>query len=88
MRKLGRNLQLHQLKLHQRNLEVLVTKIFKLRKDIAPDIMKEVSGITEPFYNFRSKVNHFKRENIRTTHYCIQSIRHLGPKIWDLVPKL
>ena len=46
-------------------------------------------GITEPFYNFWNEVNHFQRENIRTTHYGFQTVRYLkylGPKIWDLVP--
>lgn len=29
--------------IHQRNLQILVTEILKLRKDLAPDKMKEVS---------------------------------------------
>ena len=48
--------------------------------------MKEVFEIQNPTYNFRSEASHFKRENVKTTHYGIQSERHLGPKIWDMVP--
>ena len=72
--------------IHQRNLQVLATEIFKLKNGLAPEIMKEVFEIQNPAYNFRSEATHFKRENVKTTHYGIQSVRYLGPKIWDMVP--
>ena len=74
--------------IHQRNPQIHVTEIFKLSKDLALDITKEVFGILEPFYNFLSVANHFKRDNIRTSKYCIQLVRYLDPKLWDLVPNL
>ena len=30
--------------------------------------------------------NQFRRENVKTVHFGIQSVRYLGPKIWELVP--
>ena len=39
----------------------------------------------EPHYNFRSEASHFERENVKCTHYGIQSVGHLGPKIWNIV---
>ena len=36
--------------------------------------MKDVFWIAEPFDNVRSESNHFKWENIRTTHYDILDI--------------
>ena len=72
--------------IHQRNLQVLATKIFKLKNRLAPEIMKKVFEIQNPAYNFRSEAIHFKRENVKTTHYGIQLVRYLGPKIWDMVP--
>ena len=72
--------------IHQRNLQVLATKIFKLKNGLAPEIMKKVFEIQNPAYNFRSETIHFKRENVKTTHYGIQLVRYLGPKIWDMVP--
>ena len=38
-------------------------------------------------YNLRSEATHFKWENVKTTHCGFQSVRYLGPKIWDMVPK-
>ena len=31
--------------------------------------------------------SHFKRESVKSTHFGIQSVRHLGPKIWNIVPQ-
>ena len=31
----------------------------------------------EPHYNLRSEASNFKRENVKFTHYGIQSARHL-----------
>ena len=47
--------------------------------------MKQVFERQNPAYNFRSEATYFKRENVKTTHYGIQSVRYLGPKIWDMV---
>ena len=57
--------------IHQRNLQVLATKIFKLKNGLAPEIMKVVFKIQNPADNFRSETTHFKRENGKTTHYGI-----------------
>ena len=46
--------------------------------------MTEVFEIKEPHYNLRSEASHFKRENVKSTHYRIQSVRHLGPKKWNI----
>ena len=34
----------------------------------------------------RSKVSNFKRESI-VYSLCVQSVRHLGPNIWNIVPE-
>ena len=49
--------------------------------------MKQVFDFQEPYYNLRSETSQFRRENIKTTHYGIQSVKFLGPKIWAMVPQ-
>ena len=49
--------------------------------------MTEVFEIKEPHYNLRSEATHFKKEKVKSTRYGIQSVRHLGPKIWNIVPQ-
>ena len=73
--------------IHQRNLQILATEIFKVKISLAPEIMTEVFEIKEPHYNLSSEAGHFKREIVKFTHYGIQSVRHLGPKILDVVPQ-
>ena len=76
----------HSVTVHQKNLQVLVTEIFKVKNNLAPDIMKDVFEFKEPPYNLRSESNHFTRRNIKNTYYGLLSINHLAPKIWELVP--
>ena len=65
----------------QRNLQVLATEIFKAKNDLSREIMKEVFELKNPSYSLRSQGNYFVRGNVKTTHYDIQSIKYLAPKI-------
>ena len=73
--------------IHQRNLQVLATEIFKVKNNLSPEIMKQVFDFQEPYYNLHSETSQFRRENIKTTHYDIQSVKILGPKIWAMIPQ-
>ena len=52
--------------IHQRNLQVLVTEIFKVKNNLSPEIMKQVFDFQEPYYNLRSETSQFRRENKKT----------------------
>ena len=52
--------------IHQKNLLVLVSEVFKLKNGLAPEIMKKVLKIQDLAYNFRLEATHFKRENVKT----------------------
>ena len=67
-------------------MQVLGTGIYKIKNGVAPQIMKDIVKLQNPSYNLRSSCNQFRKENIKTVHYGFQSIRYLGPKIWELVP--
>ena len=72
--------------IHQRNLQVLATEIFKLKNGLGSKTMKEVFEIQNLAYNFHLEATHFRTENLKKTHYYIQSVRYLGQNIWDMVP--
>ena len=57
----------HSVTVHQKNLQVLVTAIFKVKNNLSPNIMKDVFELKEPPYNLRSESNHFARQNFKTT---------------------
>ena len=71
---------------HLKYLQVLVTEIYKVKNGIAPEIMKDIFELQNPSYNLRSSCNQFRRKNIKTGHYGLQSVRCLDPKIRELVP--
>ena len=62
-------------------------KVFKVKMDLSPVIMKEIFQYTEnPFYDLRSN-NQLWRTNIRTVCFGSESIANLGTEIWNLVPQ-
>ena len=63
--------------IHVRNLQALAIEIYKVVNDIFS--IKEAK-------RYPTK-NIFETRNIHTTNYGIDSLAHLGPKIWDIIPK-
>ena len=50
--------------IHQRNLQVLVTEMFRVKNNFSTKILKQVFNFQEPYYNLRSKTSQYRRENI------------------------
>ena len=71
--------------IHQRNLQVLVTDIFKVKNNLSPEIMKQVFDFQEPYNNLCSETSQFRRENIKTIHYGIQSVKFRGFDDWFIL---
>ena len=77
----------HSVTVHYKNLQVLVTEIFKVKNNLAPDIMKYVFELKKTPYNLRSESKHITRRNVKTTYYGLLSIKHLAPQLWEIVPQ-
>ena len=77
----------NMVEIHHRNLQILATELFKVKNDISPPIMKEVFPIRDAKYNFRKDIA-FNTRNIRSVIYGTESLTHLGPKIWALIPDI
>ena len=77
---------------HHRNLQFLVIEMYKVFKDIAPAFMKDVfakhgNAFTENVSsNTRSKSIFYNPSNPKTVKYGLETLRRLGPKIWDMIP--
>ena len=56
---------------YHKNLQALVTEIFKVKNDLAPDIVKNVFGLKETLYNRWSESNYVTCRNAKTTCYYI-----------------
>ena len=71
--------------IRHRNIQVLGTEMFKIKNNIAPEIMKELFASKTSPYDLRNN-NSFKRRRVKSVSRGTESVCYLGPKIWDLVP--
>ena len=72
-------------KIHDRNLQRLLIKIFKVKMKLAPEIMNDVFSIMESPYPLRNELR-FKSRNIHTVRYGIETAAFVGSKIWSYLP--
>jgi len=71
--------------IHQRNLQVLVTEIFKVKLGIAPTIIAELFSSRNNHYSLRNPSD-FDRIAIKSVRFGENSLSYFGPLIWDQVP--
>ena len=72
------------LNIHHRNLQKLVTEIFRVKNGLSPQLMSDVFNFIEKPYFLRI-TSHFRSRRIPTTNYGIET-PYLGPKLWNLPP--
>ena len=58
---------------HQRNLQILTTKMYKLLNGLSPDIMQDIFETKSNYYNIRNAPA-FSTRNIKTVRYGLQTI--------------
>ena len=71
--------------IHHRNLQKLVTEIFKVKNNLSPSFMKGVFPDSLNPYNLRNGPE-FKTSNIHNVANGTETITFRGPKTWSLVP--
>ena len=71
--------------IHQRNLQLLATEIFKTKNELNPKIMEEIFTFKNVDYDFRNNTS-LKIGNLKTVYYGTESLINLGANIWNLLP--
>ena len=71
--------------IHQRNLQILATEIFKTKNALRPVIMDDVFNFKNLAYNFQNAES-LNRSNVSCVKYGTETITSLGVKIWKIVP--
>ena len=69
---------------HERNIQTLAIELYKVAYGLAPKIMRLVLPC-----NPQGKYpwdNIFETFNVNTTYWGLESLAHLGPKIWKIIP--
>ena len=71
---------------HHRNIQILATELYKIVTGLSPDIMKDAFLLNNNLsYNPRNR-SIFHSRPIRSVTYSSQTLSHLVPKFWELVP--
>ena len=71
--------------IHQGNLQILATEIFKTKNGLDPVIMEDVFKFKNLTYNFRN-AEILNRSNINSVKYGTETITSLSAKIWKILP--
>ena len=72
--------------IHHRNLQVLVTDLYKVKSNMAPEILNEIFKNRKSSYNLRTNSS-FAVRPVHSVYHGTESLSFLGPKIWELVPE-
>ena len=73
--------------IQDRNLRTLAIDMYKIYQGISPNIMNEVFTLRhQNQYNFRNWT-YFDVPKVRTVNNGSESVRYLGPKIWEIILK-
>ena len=71
--------------IHERNVKVLGIEMYKVANDILPNAISDFINKRDIVYNLRNP-SIYQRERVNTSLYGTESLRILGPKIWDIIP--
>ena len=75
----------NSLRIHDRNLQKLVTEIFKVKMNLGPEIMKEVFEIVEGSHALRNELK-LKSRKIHSVRYGIETTSFVGARVWNRLP--
>ena len=70
--------------IHERNIQSLCIELYKVAYGISPKIMRLVFP-TKPEIKYPWE-NIFQTFNVRTVTWGTESLSHLGPKLWSMIP--
>ena len=71
--------------IHQKNLQILATEIFKTKNGLNPVIMEDVFKFKNLTYNYRNEET-LNRSNVNSVKYGTETITSLSAKIWKILP--
>ena len=72
--------------IHAKNLQTLMTEMFKTHQNINPNFMKEIFKERENMYSLRNN-NEFEIPKIKTVIFGSDTVRYRGPQLWLSLPQ-
>ena len=77
--------------IHHRNIHCLAIEMFKVKNGLAPTFMSDVfpdRNLTNDVAGgLRSQTDFYNSSNPKSIFNGVDSLRHLGPRIWNILPE-
>ena len=70
--------------IHERNIQTLAIELYKVVNGLSPELMSQVFSLKKTTKYCSN--NPFVTRNVRTVRYGTETLAHLGPKIWAIIP--
>ena len=71
--------------IHTKNLQILMTEMYKTRNGLNPSFMQEIFCDNTTYYNLRNN-NDFFQPRVRSVNNGTESVRFKGPQLWQMLP--
>ena len=72
--------------IYRRNLRFLACEMYKLKRDMATELIKELI-LPNRQHRYESRNNpDFAVPIVKSVHKGFESLSYVGPKIWELLP--
>ena len=76
---------------HNKNIQTLAIEMYRSMHNLSPIFMNEVFmerilDVNNVSSNTRSKSSFYNYANPRSTRYGLETLRHIGPRIWNMIP--
>ena len=72
------------LTIHERNIQVLSTEIFKVKNKVAPETMTEILKFKDRTYDLRKNYC-IERRIVKSCSYGNEAVSNVGAKFWDIL---
>ena len=69
--------------IHERNIQTLGIELYKVAYGLSPKIMNTVFPLKAHANPWQSS---FTSRNVKTVYHGTETLIHLGPKIWAIIP--
>ena len=70
--------------IHERNIQVLLAEVFKVKSGAAPEIITEIFKFKDHSHDLR-KNNCLERRILKSCKYGTATVSNLGAKLWDIL---
>ena len=70
--------------IHERNIQTLAIELYKVSYGLSPKILNLILHLNSDS-NYPGE-NTFKTFNVKTVSWGSETLAHLGPKIWSIIP--